>query len=474
MSSISSYLEKRAYASNSERMLLTEDGLTIATTAGLGFAHFNELNEKELFESWETEFSDKFNQKMNEFANRRISSLEEYENLLQGNNISSYADLKDSDETQNLLRNLRNDDVRSRWDLEQFFAEEGNEGARRVLGYYSYEDGNSAYNVYSDEQFNQLVETGKVGVEMETLQGHHIKDVSSHALEMEQLKTLFHVDNIRLMTRTAHQQDPDYGHGGSWQNQTTGEGAEVNTRFDGIIDENKSITGENIAKFDIQIGFGVGIVVGSVSAFLEIRKLKDDPRPWKRKALLISTSAFVRGFEAGTLALLALKTRTAISSLGESDMIQSNVEAANQVLTEAFPGDLTSTLDAETLATVAGFSASIAELRIIRSGITAVGQWRQSNFKVAFRQFGKDSMVIIAEESVFLGSALLINMLYEAGEDAIIPDPTGGFIIAARVGWSLGKKGYQYKVNKETMEICKQKRLDGLYETAIVSLLYLG
>ena len=474
MTSIESYLEKRAHASNFERSYLSEDGLSIAATAGLGLSHFKAIKENDLFNEWEVDFSQKFNQKMDEFTERRFSDLEEYKGLLNEHSINSYEKLQEVEEAKRMVKNLRTDDVNSRWDFEQFFAIKGNEGAKRVLGYNSYEDGQSAYNMYSEEQFSQLIDTGRVVVDGETLQGHHINDISSNVLDLENLEALFHVNNIRWMTRTAHHQDPEYAHGGSWQNPTEGRASEVVDKKESIIDANKDIADENIAKFDYQVGIGIGVFISSITAILEIWKLKNDPRPWKKKSLLVATSSLVRGFEAGTLALLALKTRTAISSLGESEILHSNVDIANSFLTQAFPGDLTATLDAQNIASVAGISTSIAELRIIRSGIVAIVQWRQSNFKTAFDQFGKDSSVIIVEESAFFGAALLFDMLYQAGEDAIIPDPTGGFIIATRLAWSAGKKGYQYRENKKTMKICRQRRFDGLYETAIVSLVYLG
>ena len=474
MTSFEIYLERRAEASNYERLLLSEDYLAIAATGGLGLSHFNAIKENDLFSSWEADFSKKFNQKMDEFTERRFSDLVEYKGLLDEYDISTNDKLQEVEEASNMVRSIRSNDVNARWDFEHFFATEGNEGAKRVLGYYSYEDGESAYNTYTDEQFNKLIETGIVAVEGESLQGHHINDVSSNTLDLENLEALFHVNNIRLMTRTAHHQDPEYGHGGSWQNSTEGRASEVVDKKQGIVDANKDIRDENISTYDYQTGLGIGFLISVISAVLETRKLKNDPRPWKKKSLLVATSSLVRGFEAGTLALLALKTRTAISSLGESEVINSNVEIANTFLTQAFPGNLASTLDAQNIASVAGFSTSIAELRIIRSGIVAIAQWRKSDYKIAFNQFGKDSSVIITEESAFFGTALLFDMLYQAGEDSIIPDPTGGFIIAARLSWSVGKKGYEHHENMKTMEICKQKRLDGIYETAIVSLVYLG
>ncbi|MCH8568868.1 MAG: hypothetical protein LAT67_11415 [Balneolales bacterium] len=475
---LSDYLEKRAKASNAERMLLTEDGLSIAVTAGLGYAYFNELNEKELLSSWEAEFGDSFNQKMNAFTERRFSDLREYENLFTEPNpdaiLESYGHLTDSAIAHNLARALRNDDVRAKWEFEQFFALEGGEGAKRVLDYYSYEDGVSAYETYSREQFNELLETGRVSEELEILHGHHINDVSGNAFRLDRIEELFHVNNIRLMTRGAHHEDPGLDEGGLWQNGTSGDSNEVLSIVEEIIDAQKIISGEKIVRFDAKTGISVGLAVGTISAFLEMRKFKNDPRPWKKKALLISVSTFVKGFEAGTLALIALKTRTAIASLSETESFQSAVEAANQILTEAFPGGLISTMDADSLASAAAFSVSIAELRIIRAGIVAVGQWRQSNFRYAFRQMSKDSVIIITEESVFLGSAVLFNMFYEAGEDAFVADPTGGFIIVVRLGWSLGKKGYQYNANKKTMSVCRQKKMDGLYETALASMVDIG
>jgi len=496
MSTISSYLERRAHAKNSEHILFTEDGLTIAATAGLGLSHFNAYQEYEKFKSiknvelegyqeWESGFKEKFQQRMDLFEEKRFEDHEVFEELLADSGGEK------TEELDKFVRNLGRSDKRERWAFEKFFAEEGGESAEKVLGYWQYKNGNRSYVNYTDQQFNQLKDTGKVTLEGETLEIHRINNQSRILNEPELFNTIQHPNNGRIMTgqghknNNAHRDDPALGHGGNTRNPTSGEAVEVDSRKDKILEmesekvENrvsayKENTEDQISSFNLNTGIGVGIVVGSITSAIEIYKLKNDPRPWKKKALLVTTSSLIRGLEAGTLALIALKTRTVISSFGENEGFQSNIEYVNNMLTNALPGDISSSLDAGNLATYAGFSASIAELRIIRSGIVAIVLWRKSDFRIASNQFGKELMVIIPEESVFFGTAFMIDMLYQAGEDALIPDPTGGFIIAARVGWSVGKKGYQYNENKKTMKICKQKRMDGLYETAITSLVYFG
>ena len=406
MTSIESYLEKRAHASNSERVLFSEDGLTIAATAGLGLSHINAYSkfskfnsfktiETEKYEIWKEEFSENFRSKMDEFEGLRFQQNNEFLEIYD----KYYGEITEG--LKNISRRLGNDDNRRRWMFEQFFAKEGGEGAERVLGYHSFKDKESVYKNYSPEQLEELKETGKVSVNGETLEVHHINSKALLLEDPEMFFVIHHVNNGRIMTgrgqkvNNAHHDDPNLGHGGSYKNLTRGEATEVHDRKTKIVEENKNDLDENISSqkelidekissFNLQTGIGVGLIVGLISTVLEIRKLKNDPRPWKKKSLLVATSSLVKGFEAGTLALLALKTRTTIASLGESETLESNLEIANNFLTQTFPGDLTATLDAENIATFAGFSTSIAELRIIRSGIVAIAQWRQSDFKTAF------------------------------------------------------------------------------------------
>lgn len=473
MNDISTYLERRAYANNAERVLFSEDGLSIAVTAGLGASHYNELREMKLYHDWEDEFSNQFGIRMTEFEERRFEQLEEYKNLIDHQYVSLPEDTSDVNELDAMSRYFRYDDINTRWDFEQFFAMEGNEGARRVLGYHSYEEGKSVYQIYSEDEFQQLTDKGRVAGDGATLEGHHIMDVRSHTFDTELLDQLYHTDNIRLMTREAHLRDPNYGHGGNWSNTTTGEAREVIDRYDEISKLNRDIVDENLAWFDLQMSAGIGVMVGTVSAAIELIKLRKDPRPWKKRVMLISAASLVRGFEAGTLALVALKIRTAISSKGESEVIESVVEYANNVLTAAIPGGFDTALDVGNLSMYTGFSISIASLRIIRSGITAIAIWRQSSVKVAKRHFRSDTRVILTEESVFWGGALLLDVMIDAAGNTVVPDPTL-LLITCRLFWSVLKKYNQNKDEQMTLKICKKKKLDALYESCITALVYLG
>ncbi|OLS33742.1 hypothetical protein [Bacillus sp. MRMR6] len=478
------YLNRRANVKGMERLLFTEDWLTVSTSIGLGVSSYRDFDEQERYREWKEEFSESYQQKLDDFNQKRFEQLEEYKGLLEENDITSHVELKEASDVLDFAKKLHDNDILQRWRFEKFFAEEGNEGAKQVLGYCDYIDGESIHNLYSNEQFKELLERGKVTVDDSPLQGHHINDFSSNSTVQENIITLFHGNNIKLMTRSAHLNDPEHGHGnkngegGSWKNETKGEANEIDQRFNNIVDANKEITAEDIASFHINTGVGIGLLFGTVTSILEYRKLKNDPRPWKKKALLISMSSIVKGVEAGTLTLLALKTRLSVSSIGDSELLITRVDDANGVLNGLFGGDGVP-LEPESIAEFVGFGVSIAEIRIIRSAIVALVQWKHSDFKTAKNQFGKESFGIMAEEAVFLvtvmtAHTLIKSLAYEAGQDAIIPDPTGGFIVVTRVSWSIFKKSYQYINDRKTMDSCKQKRLDGLYETAIASLTYMG
>ncbi len=247
----------------------------------------------------------------------------------------------------------------------------------------------------------------------------------------------------------------------------------------GVVDELTVITetlrSDNInARQDFEQFIAEKGNKGTISAVIEMNKLKDEPRPWKKRAKLISMTSLVRGYEAGSLALVALNIRTVISSVWEREMLQSPVEYANNVLSEVIPGDIDSMLDAGNLALYTGISTSIASFRVIRSGMVSIALWRKSNLKIAIQQFGRDSRVIIMDEWAFSKRAFFLDILIETGKDAIFPKPKIGILTAAKISWSVSKKARQYYAEKKAIEECKKMRLDGLYVSSISELDVLG
>lgn len=475
MISISDYLERRSNARVSERLLFSEDGLTLATSVGLALSSQTISEGIGEFKDWESDFASKFNDSMSKFLDRRLNDFNNYQ-------MQDYdAGLIEDEDAIKYFNNIRNNDVEFRWEMETFFAREGGEGAKQVLGYNDYINGESVYVLYSEEQLAQIREGAeKIIVDGKTIIGHHITSVSAKLssvadnLSKDEFLSVFNGNNIKLMTHGAHLYDSKHGHGGAWQNPTSGDASELDIRKEKIVGENLNITEEKIAVVNLHTGVGIAVAVGLITSIIETAKLKDDPRPWKKKASIVLVSSITRGLEAGILSLLALKTRSEILMLGTKDETRIAVEYVNSVFSEALPGDFSANLDVDSLLTYGGFSVSIAELRIIRSAISAIALWKNSNSEIACKQFGSELKVIIAEEAVFFSIAFVLDALVEIGTDVAMPDPTGGWIIGIRAFWSVSKKGYHIYKNKETQENCKKVRLDGLYEVAITSLVYFG
>ncbi len=301
MGNVSTYLENRSKAKGFERALFSEDGFTIAAMLATGTSHFNSFHKNQLFSNWKEKFESGYENLMDDFRERSIPKL---------NDIKSLIDNGDLSEARKLNSNLRSIDNEYRWRFEKFFAEEGKEGATNVLGYYSYDKTSAGYTSsyinYTSEQLAQLKETGKVTIDGSPLAPHHINSVSRGIAEPHLLNKIHHPNNIKLMTgpgqldNNAHMLDPTHGHGGAFQNPTSGEARELSTRKHNIINENRDLKDDDLNSFDLSTSIIVGSAVGVITLCIQAYKLKDDPRTWKKKGLLIAASGGARAIEAGT------------------------------------------------------------------------------------------------------------------------------------------------------------------------------
>ena len=475
MSKISEYLERRSRASGFERALFTEDVTTLTSSIGLGSSNYYYAEKMESFFEWKGEFTKGYNSLLTDFKAKSLPKIDEIRKLISNGELEEAKKIN-----SNFLRSLDNN---YRWKFEQFFAIEGGEGAQAVLGYWGYEDGTSKFIRYTEEQIRELKETGKISIDGNPPEIHHINPVARGIEEPQRLGEIHHPDNGRIITGrrqvdNAHFYDPIKGHGGSYSNPTSGPSNEVSDRKNSILTHNRSDQenqiNESLERFDASISVGAGVITGIITVVVQSYNLRNDPRPWKKKAALITVGGFVKAIEAGTLAMVALKSKKEIiSNLGDSTAFEGFTSDLSIKLSEMLHNSID--FESDTFAMMIGSGASIAEVRIIKSAIVSLISLKSGNPIAVFKRFGKEVVIISIEETALISLALFIDFgLIFIDPSNHSGEPVYTFV---RITYSAGKLSrniYIQQKNRQKMSRYKEFQLDGLYETAITSLVLLG
>jgi hypothetical protein len=402
--------------------------------------------------TWDADFTGKFEALRSQIQEARQQSQVSYEALLDSlpEGDTDYAMLRQMDQVRDMWRSLRNDGVENRWVMERFLAQEGGASARDVLGYIN-DDGIST--PYDDTQWGSLtgIPGARVADDGITLHGHHVNDVSSGLTQsVRDIGHLDDPDNIRLMTAGSHLRDPVYGHGGSFQNPTTGEASEVERRYADIRGGNRERVFEEAAGREAGLAIGSGILFGSIAATIRLYQLRRDPRPWKQKAGLAAAAFALRGAEAGIVSFVALGARGHVTEL-----VIDSADSIAESMGEAFSGDV--------LTEILGSAAGVGAAMVVRTGLRAIQEYRTGVSIARIGNSAGQQLIVIAGE---FGAFVLLGIAL----DAVMPDPTG-VLVAGRIVYSLGKAGYNYHQNIQSQRACVLRRIDVLHEQAIIGLL---
>lgn len=425
MDSISENLENRSNV------------VKVAALSGLGISWQNVVQANSEFSNWEKEFNDIFYEKWDDYSVNRIQELNEYKDLLQNFVTDPTEGIGDIEDISQTIQKLRSQDVNARWEFERLFLETGGQGAENALGYYDYEDGNSIFVKYTESQLNDLKEGNVIRIDGKAIEGHHINDVSTNALDLDKIEEVFNANNIIPITREAHLYSSEYGHGGSWQNSTEGSATSVFDTRDNIMDENRALTDADILFSDLGFASLIGAGAGLISVSLQIYNGKNDPRPWKKKAAVIASTGLIDGISVGGFSLMANHIRSGImTSLNDSTI-----------------SSLVSDVSLDHFDVILGSGLSLVGIRMVRDGLIAAAEWNNSGFNSAINQFTRKSISTIRQESAFMGAGFLM--------DFIVPDPTGIYF-----GIRIASGVYKLAKNIQVQNRLKSIQLNTHYKFA--------
>lgn len=349
-------------------------------------------------------------------------------------------------------RYLHNVGISKRREAEQFMSSEGGDHARQHLGYIN-DDG--VYVPYNDEQWSEVIDRGVASHDGTTLEGHHGKSMK-YVLENnpEDLSPLSDPDNVMFATREGH-----LGlHGGSFQDDTSVYPFDVTTKRDAIIEsrqEDVPFQGEFPAA---QAALIAGLLAGSISAIIKLAKLRDDPRPWKQKAV-ITTGAFMQtGGVTSVGAYVAFRVR--------SSVVEYSGESAAFVATELTEALVAVELSGEVLAEALGVGVGLQALIAIKVGFDAVREiYGGASTGVVLRKQGKVLLVSTGQLTMAVAGGIIIDAMLP------IPDPVvGPAIVALRVAHSAGKFARNKLDARKSRILCQEARMASYHRLAASSL----
>jgi hypothetical protein len=357
------------------------------------------------------------------------------------------SDLRENAGIDKVLEDARSVGPDARTEFERLLAQEGGDSARRQLGYYSGES--ATFQRYSEEQFEALAEGANISEIGPGLQRHHAYSVKANLQESPlDITPMMSPDNIRHMTREAHLKSSELGHGGNFQNSTTGEATSAQELYADVVGERyQDRVLENGSDYTGEIGLAAGLLGGSISAIVQYQRLRR--KPWKRKTLGTVSAFASQGIETAGLSYAAIQTSEQTTQL-ISDGVQQSIEVGQEIGTD---------VTAELVGSAAGIEAAVA----IRSGINfAQDIYGGRSVSASGAEFGKDILVVGGEELAFV-------LLGVAG-DAFVPIPephVSALVNGIRVTYRLLKVGHGIREDYLSRRECKQKRLHVLRRKAV-------
>lgn len=397
------------------------------------------------FDDWAQDFETGFERLSSEARIEGYMLDARYESLLETRGFASYDVARDDVDFMSLVKSARDKGVHFRWQFEQFFAEQGGEGARHVL---TYVDDNSQSVLYDDRQFDALTKGLKVQSDGVTLQGHHINSVAGGLrADLTSIEHLHDPENIKLMTRAAHFSD----HGYNWSNPTTGEAREVSDRYAMIVDENETIaTGqvhERIIAGEIQLSLGVALAAGTLTVVIQLWRARRDRRPWEQKRGLILGTAVAAGAKAGILTFAMTKTRNFAALSPVATFAAKNVAE----LAEAVGLNVHSSVLQNLIGTAAGLQL-VATLRHGFVFVKAVVEGE--SLGLAGRRFVEGFAGDMALNLGFVLAGVVLGHF--------VPDPTG-IVLAVRLAIGV----YRWISNTQSLRQCEGRKRELLYESTV-------
>lgn len=387
MSELSHLIEKDFKSSYCTQSLKSYDSHLIAASPAM----ISGVSTRGEYTSWSEEFNDGYNQLLETFETQGKSINVDY---------------------------IRSLEVEQRWQAERFFAEKGDEGAREVLGYNDISSGEDIFKKYDNAQWETLTTSFKrpridPNDPSSTIEGHHINDVSNNStITADGYASTGGPNNIRLMSREAHINSKDLGHGGDPNNATSGEANEIDRTFNNVVDQNHS---NNIDEIQAD-GTGIAAGVAGAAFLIHAGYLFFKNRGSDIPKTEILKQGLATGMKFGTGSLLYSTGYSAFTDSLHTLNLSDHISAASFDFT---PGDFTIGLGGDTVTDLIaiGGGAGLAKL-----GFSAWNNISNQGLNAnTLKNIGGESFQIAKQEVAWLGYGFGVDVL--AG--LMIPDPTG-------------------------------------------------
>lgn len=417
MSDLSQYIEKDFKSGYCTQSLKTYDLHMI----GASPAMFSGISTRSEFTAWNEKFQNGYNQLLETFETQGRSINVDY---------------------------IRSLEVEQRWQAERFFATEGNDGAREVLGYYDIDGAKDIFAKYDDAQWETLTTSFKrpridANDPNSTIEGHHINDVSNNSgFTAEGYASTGGPNNVRLVSREAHVNSETYGHGGNTQNATTGDANEIDRTFNNVVDQNHS---NNINEL-LTDGTGIAFAVAGAAFTIQAGYLLFKNRKSSKSKNQVYSEILKQGSATGaTLGAGSFLYSTGYSVITDSLHSANLSDSMNAGFGEFNLGELSYSLDGDTLADLLAIGGGVG---LMKFGLSAYQNLSNNGLgHQTLKNLGIESLRITKQETAWLGYGLGVDLL----ADLLIPDPTGitqTVVITSRVlkglwGFATGKSNHR-------------------------------
>lgn len=438
------------------RWLLSNESIHFAGTAALAYQHYRLLPKQEDFSVWNKNYKEDFNNLQSEQEHARGQKLASYAEFLETRPSDglTYEALSGDPEFTRLIRQLRDQGVQQKWEMTSFFAKYGKDHAKGVLGYTDY-DKNSISKFFDSEQLQAIAQNQRPQIidalsgVAEPLQGHHINSVNAELrADVTNVGALNDPNNIRLMTSHAHLNDPQYGHAGSFRNPTGGDLEPIEDTFTQI----RKNAHDDVYKIDdtLKAAAGVsGAFMGTIAGFRKWRQLRNDPRPWHKRAALTMSAASLGIAQGSITAYAAMYTRAEVGMFMPEEM--ATVELGDYFTFDSF-GD------------ILGATSSIGTVALLNSGFKAISTYSSSRDM-------KSAAAVFRDGAFDAGKSAAMNLALGLVADAFLPDPTG-VVIAVRLAYAGGKMALNHRANIDCQRRVTNVRVAGLHDIALKQLGY--
>lgn len=237
------------------------------------------------FQAWSNEFNSALEGIIQRYAHRGALYQRLYDSSLIKGGLGSEEQI--SSKLENILSRAREAGKLGRREIEIMMAQKGGSAAQHVL---SYQSSGRIRQFYTDEQYSLL----KRG----SWPSHPLSDVQSEKIEIHHRIPVKHdrsnmimasdPENTALSTHRSHLEDY---HGGRWNRYLPNDNNEVMSNKDRLM-HFKQQEIEKAQNREEIISIAFGLLVGSLSAIIEFRKLKDEPWNVNKVARIMGTFAY--------------------------------------------------------------------------------------------------------------------------------------------------------------------------------------